>query len=88
MTDQVDAVRTVNGFKCVAKRAAFLRGDWLSRRFKGPHQMCGDTLILVLIVQKRRVGSLHDITHIGIHCPVAGNKFVNQEGRCQNDDAC
>ncbi|EFZ05902.1 hypothetical protein SCA50_1387 [Salmonella enterica subsp. enterica serovar Choleraesuis str. SCSA50] len=26
--------------------------------------------------------------HIGIHCPVAGNKFVNQEGRCQNDDAC
>lgn len=88
MPGQVDTVRTVNSLKGVAKRAAFFCGDGVSRRFKSSHQMCGDALILVLIVQKRRIGSLHDIMHIGIHCPVAGNKFVNQEGRCQNDDAC
>ncbi len=88
MPDQVDTVRTVNSFKDVAKRAVFFCGDGVSRRFTSSHQMCGDALILVLIVQQRRIGSLHDITHIGIHCPVAGNKFVNQEGRSQIVDGC
>lgn len=87
MPGQVDTVRTVNSFKGVAKRAVFsaVTGSPALQKFASNVRRCSDS---GTYRTKRRIGSLHDITHIGIHCPVAGNKFVNQEGRCQNDDAC
>jgi|GEM_PF-5026733 len=52
------------------------------------HHMRGNTLILILIIKKGGVCSLHDIAQIGTHCSVAGDKFKNKEGRCQHNDTC
>ncbi|MEG0044335.1 MAG: hypothetical protein RR763_21935, partial [Massilia sp.] len=46
-----------------------------------------DALIGVLVIQKRGVGFLNDITHIRVHCLVAGNQFVNQKRGCQYNNA-
>lgn len=50
--------------------------------------MRGNTLILILIIKKGGVCSLHDIAQIGTHCSVTGDKFKNKEGRCQHNDTC
>lgn len=52
------------------------------------HHMRGNTLILILIIKKGGVCSLHDIAQIGTHCSVTGDKFKNKEGRCQHNDTC
>lgn len=55
---------------------------------KRAHHMCGNTLILILVVEKGGVCFLDDIAQISTHCPVAGDKFKNKEGRCQHNDTC
>ncbi len=50
-------------------------GDTSDCSAASAHHMRGNTLILILIIKKGGVCSLHDIAQIGTHCSVTGDKF-------------
>ncbi len=80
MPGQVDAVRTVNGLS-VARRFSAVTGSSRRQKFASNVRRC----LIRYLSPKNDESAFHDITHIAF-IPVAGNKFVNQKRRCQNDD--